>query len=259
MKILHISDLHLYTLRMPFSSIFSKRLLGQLNLWLRRRLMFNNEDTLRRLESLTQQGYDKVILTGDLTTTAQDAEFKIALNALEGLIEEGKLLLIPGNHDRYLPQSNGVYERFFRALPYMKDEFEMAEWDLGEGRILIGIEMAKPTGIIYADGEIRDSTLELLTKRLDEIKDKEIWLTGHFPILYPEGYRHSERRALRKDQRNTLLDLISRYKIRYYLHGHEHKNWVIKRDACTFINSGSFGKRGIATVIEGNEVRQISL
>ena len=257
MKILHISDLHLYTLGIPISSIFTKRLLGQANLWLRRRLMFSNEDTLRRLKALTQQGFDRVLLTGDLTTTAQDAEFKIAHDALTGLMDEGRLLLIPGNHDRYLPESKGVYERFFKALPYMQDDFEIAEWEICEGIVLIGIEMTKPASVLNADGEIRESTLQLLIKRLEELKDKEIWLAGHYPILYPEGYRFSERRTLKEAQRRILLDLISRYKIRYYLHGHEHRNWVIERDGCTFINSGSFGKKGIATVIEGNQVRQI--
>ncbi|MBN1233357.1 MAG: metallophosphoesterase [Candidatus Coatesbacteria bacterium] len=251
MRVLHISDLHFHVYDMPLNSIFTKRLAGQLNLYLRRRLKFKNNLTRERLEKIFKEDWDYIILTGDLTTTSQEKEFSLSLDILGELYEKGKLIVMPGNHDYYLKTSEGLFYKYF--LKNSSDEEKsFKKYFLYENVTLICLNMVKPNPLIYASGEMNDYTIRMLQKEMFELtcRKKEIWIAGHFPVIYPHDYRIPKRRSLPSNQRLVLESWFKAYNVRFYFHGHEHHDWIIGTNYGTsYINSGSFGKNGIATAI----------
>ena len=79
MKIAHISDLHL-------DATFKKE---------------NIKKTMHLLEYITDNKFDHIIISGDITENAETAAFELARNIFKrfGLFNSKKLSLVIGNHD----------------------------------------------------------------------------------------------------------------------------------------------------------------
>ena len=122
MRILHFSDPHVQLPRWrerALRELGPLRSLASVELWKGRgrdydgalealRQIVRDADTLRA---------DLVVCTGDLTQLAMEEEFALAQQALAPLA--GRLLCIPGNHDRYPlgGRPNRLYESYFPPRP----------------------------------------------------------------------------------------------------------------------------------------------
>jgi hypothetical protein len=97
-RILHISDIH----RASEAPTSNTTLLGKLQ----DDIFCTYEEDNKRLDSNEPQlgRPDLIVVSGDLTQCADEAEFKIALGFLEGLLplvdnKRQRVILVPGNHD----------------------------------------------------------------------------------------------------------------------------------------------------------------
>ena len=102
MRILHLSDIHVWSLAFNPLRLLGKRSVGMLELLTGRARRFR----LERLESVMAYAAaldaDHILITGDLTTTALPHEFDAAREALAPLLTvPERVTILPGNHDRY--------------------------------------------------------------------------------------------------------------------------------------------------------------
>lgn len=97
-RILHISDIH----RAPNAPTSNTTLLGKL---LDDTRYTYDEDNARLGPGEPRLGTpDLIVISGDLTQRADEAEFEVALRFLEGLLplvngDRRRIVLVPGNHD----------------------------------------------------------------------------------------------------------------------------------------------------------------
>ena len=115
MRIIQLSDVHVWRYSYNPFHLFNKRVLGTASLLAGRARSFR----LERLESVVARvkglAADHILITGDLTTTALKAEFQDAREALADLLADpSRTTVIPGNHDRYTDGS--VRFRQFEAF-----------------------------------------------------------------------------------------------------------------------------------------------
>src|SRR3954454_17617564 len=96
MRIIHVSDIHVWRYAFNPLQLFSKRLLGMGSLLVRRARKFRLERLGEVVERIASLEADHILITGDLTTTALPVEFRAARHALEPLLSDpGKITIIP--------------------------------------------------------------------------------------------------------------------------------------------------------------------
>ena len=104
MRIAHLSDLHVLALAgvSPFR-FMNKRLTGYANLRLKRKHIHRRAYVEAIATEIARSKIDHVVVTGDLTNLALEAEFEAARELLEkGLgLSPRDVSVVPGNHDLY--------------------------------------------------------------------------------------------------------------------------------------------------------------
>ena len=116
MRLIHVSDIHVWRYAFNPLQLFSKRLLGMVALLVRRARKFRLERLGEVVERVASLNPDHILITGDLTTTALPVEFRAARHALEPLLADpARVTIIPGNHDRYTvgARSRPAFEEYF--------------------------------------------------------------------------------------------------------------------------------------------------
>lgn len=225
--IAHLSDPHLAPLPRPaMRELASKRVLGYLN-WRRGRNEIHRADVLYALlDDLEQRAPDHVVVTGDLTNIALDAEFAAAAAWLERLGPPDRVTVVPGNHDAYV---KGALERGLRAWgPYLSDEREAARRPLADlfptqrrrGNIaIVGVSTAIATGPFMATGRVGGRQLVKLADDLVGLSREGFFriVLVHHPLLVTR--RHWAKRLLDAGAVRTVLAAAGAELV---LHGHMH-------------------------------------
>src|SRR5262245_61159381 len=102
MKLVHISDIHIWNWPWRPWELAGKRAAGLASLLVGRAARFPRERLAQVVERVISIEPDHVLISGDLTTTALPNEFREARQALEPILRrEGGTSIVPGNHDRY--------------------------------------------------------------------------------------------------------------------------------------------------------------
>ena len=189
MRIVVLGDLHFYQLAVWPWQLFSKRLLGQTNLWLNRRRHFKPALWPAVRDQVITRAPDALLCSGDFTTTALPGEFKTARNAWVDLVEKLKprfgSFVVPGNHDRYTYASarNRLFEE---ALGEWSSPQWPSRWMLGNQTELIGLDPTRPNRF-NASGELGDAQLAKLQAHLNEIPaEHRVFILCHYPIGTPD-------------------------------------------------------------------------
>ena len=120
----HISDLHLLALDgVRLRDWLGKRLTGGLNLLANRGGQFPLSVAHALIADLQAQEPDHLIVSGDVTNLAFEAEFRLVRETLERLsLPSERVTVVPGNHDYYTQQSAKA-DPFGRWLaPYLDGE-----------------------------------------------------------------------------------------------------------------------------------------
>ncbi len=242
MRIIHLSDIHIWRYSYNPAKLFSKRAVGILELMKGRAKNFRLErlvDVVDRVKSLQP---DHILITGDLTTTALRTEFVAARLALDELLSiPGGATVIPGNHDRYTSGSvrSKKFEQYFGmfggidGFPFLKH--------LDATTVILGLDPTRSH--ISARGFMPEEQLERATALLlgNETKDKRLIVACHYPLAAPPIY---ERELSFKRLKNAqdVVDLLIPAGPHLFCCGHVHAAWaftpvILPEQLC--LNSGA--------------------
>jgi 3',5'-cyclic AMP phosphodiesterase CpdA len=226
MRIIHISDLHFWHITLNPFRLAGKRLLGMSNLIFNRAWKFRMSTMPHIVRHVHDLSADHLLITGDLTTTALEEEFKAANKALEPLYDNRcSLTVIPGNHDRYTWRSakTRLFEKYFGRFappgqyPWLREiDYQTA---------ILGLDTARPN-LISARGTITPRQLAQAQELLDITKSgiKRLVIACHYPVVIPHGIRESPGHRL--EGAEILQAFLSRQMPHLYCHGHIHSSWT---------------------------------
>jgi 3',5'-cyclic AMP phosphodiesterase CpdA len=241
--LMHISDLHFHRLPVRAATYLSKRALGALSLLLLRRRTFPPQRQRRLVERLLELDWQHLLITGDLTQLGTAQEMALARQVLAPLLARGaeRVTVIPGNHDRYVPEpgGQGAYDAAFADFAgtnglrtvRLTEHWWLAAWD-----------SAMPRGPISAAGRVPRATLAATEAWLAALPSgAQVIVANHYPVLFPPPHRH--RRTHDLLNQDEVLDWLQGHPVRLYLHGHVHHNWVVtapgRHGQLTAVNSAS--------------------
>jgi len=242
MKLAHFSDIHVT--HFPLSGRFAvKRLAAVASYTLAgrgRHFVGSDERIAKLLEDVDAQGVDHALCTGDLTGVSTEAEFaRVAELFGPRLAQPDRYTVIPGNHDRYVAEAAGRFERHFAPLcegarfPFVKA--------LASGVTLVGVDVTRPTSVIDSSGLAGEAQLAQLQAILTDasLKQRFVVVALHYGLLRAEGQRDARNHGLRDDL--ELMALVDREDVTVdlVLHGHMHRPYVVPTKRRQTINAGS--------------------
>jgi 3',5'-cyclic AMP phosphodiesterase CpdA len=257
-RLAHISDPHFSKLTWNPSQFLSKRWLGNLNLLLTRKRAFDPESLTTLFPVFHELGVDAVLITGDLSSTSQEEEFRLAGQFIENLrSEKFKVFTLPGNHDHYIKKAyeQKLFYQFFDASyasptdPLsslsLKDDGMTAAY-FGQGWWLFALDTALATSLLSSNGYFSHELEEKLEKALKEVPEgHNVILLNHFPIFSIESQRKSLLR------REALQKILERFpKVKLFLHGHTHRHCIADLRSSSLpitLDSGSAAQKNDGT------------
>lgn len=220
--LVHIADLHFWRVTWNPLRLMNKRFLGNLNVALRRRHEFALEQAGRCADAIAATKVPFVVLTGDFTSTALEAEFEQARAFVQNLRDRGlALALVPGNHDLYTFEAQRK-RRFERYLgEFLPKEGYPCRVQLPGGVSLLLVSMVRPN-LLTSRGCVTPATIKAVAQLLEGCGETAL-VAGHYPILTdPSGRRVAWDRRLGNAE--SLRELLRRSGRRIlYLCGHEHR------------------------------------
>lgn len=236
MRLAHFSDIHLSLppLRTPARELRLKRVASAFSYYLNgRSWRFANGPAriAALLADIDAQQPDHVLCTGDLTASSLDEELA-GVAALFGQRSPERFTVIPGNHDRYVRQASGAFERYFgaRTYPFMKK--------LG-GVVLLGIDAARPTGLTDSSGSCGDNQRAALREALASLRGEFVILALHYGLLREGGGRDKRTHGLRDDRELIALLDDPALPLDLVLHGHMHMPYMVRTQRRQVICAGS--------------------
>ena len=235
LRIAHISDLHVLDLAgTRWHQFLNKRLAGVVNLVGPRRGAHPVALAETLADRLAQPDIDHVILTGDVTNLALDAEFRRARSVIERLGPPARVTIVPGNHDLYTRGAlhQARFEKWFGD--YLVDDADEGHAPGARGRLhypfarspaphvrIYGLSSAVPTPPFLALGHVGRAQIErLLRLRAAEPSDVRvrIALVHHNLHTDPRPFEFLaafvDRRAFARAMHAIGASVV--------LHGHTH-------------------------------------
>ncbi len=232
----HISDFHCpFPVRVRAGEVLNKRILGLMNLRLRRQRLHRPDTLSTLLLHLAAQQPDFTAVTGDLVNLGLDEEFRIMADLLASSgLDPARTAIVPGNHDRYVAAAQGALERHLAAWlpePLPREGYPQV-WTAGP-LDLVGISSAVPRSFLRSAGRIGSPQIERLTALLDRLPREGrslVVLCHHPPFRYARPLKQLE--AGLEDIGPFLAPLAGRSAL--VLSGHTHRfshRWIgSKRD-----------------------------
>jgi len=184
------------------------------------------------LDALREVGVDHLLVTGDLTLSAEPREFERAAELLKPWAEAGKLTVVPGNHDVWTEDSVDT-GRFLRAIgPDGKGMRRPAPTyphvvPLGADVVLVALDSARWGEDPHATAgrlgaEQLKSARELC--REHEKAGKATLLAFHHHVLLPPERIPSDVHVARMplSDADQVIRLVADLPVAAVLHGHRH-------------------------------------
>lgn len=245
MRIAHISDLHVLALEgaVPFR-LFNKRATGYANLRFNRKHTHKSELVRAIAAHLGASKVDHVIISGDVSNLALEAEFEAVRAVLDddlGL-PPGAVTIVPGNHDVYTrgAEKSRRFARFFE--PYLASDLPEYRTEQPGGMFPI-VKLAGPVAVIglssalarppfVASGRLGHDQLRALGEILacPDVRDKLPIIVLHHPVHNPPAWLKSRLEGLADAAR--LQQLVLPLPRGLFLHGHLHRR--IRRRIATY-------------------------
>ncbi|MEL6346693.1 MAG: metallophosphoesterase [Myxococcota bacterium] len=224
MKIVHLTDLHIQTAP-RLHELFGKRLIGSANLYLLgRKQKFNLTVQQAAIDATLKEDPDIVVITGDLTAQALDAEFQLARDLLDPILDGYPTVLIPGNHDTYVrePVPGQRMRAFFadwmgEGMPYLHQFDEV-------GFLTVETCRAHP----LSSGYTPPTQLAQARALLDAADATFIFLCLHYPLRGRRGEPYGPATRALSNARQVEDELLMKTaRINAILHGHEHHGYRV--------------------------------
>lgn len=258
MRFLHFSDIHLEQGFREVSSLkfMNKRLVGWMNLRLRRAKHYR--DAPAKVQALAElvkaEGIDVALCSGDYTALGTEPEIVYAREAIEPIREAAQgFVTVPGNHDVYLPDALGVFERHFDDLLHtdlpelVRDEVWPQVRLFGDHVAVITVNSARPNPpIMRSSGRIPDVQLEGLADALvhPEVQGRFVFVMTHYAPRLKSGRPDTPSHGL--ENADALLAACGSVPRGAIVHGHVHKCYsvTVPQTPMTLFNSGSTTQAG---------------
>lgn len=217
----HLSDPHIPPLPQPApATLIGKRITGYLN-WRLRRGAHHSRAVLDALTAdLLAQSPDHIAVTGDLAILALEQEFPQGRAFLERLGSGRDVSVIPGNHDAYVRDTDGLYLSAWREylagdasgeapFPYLRRCGPLA---------LIGLSSAVPTPPFFASGRIGSAQMDRFAVLLEQLPREQCFRV----ILLQHPPAGKRPWAKRLEDAAAFRDVIARLGAELILSGHDH-------------------------------------
>lgn len=238
MRILHFSDVHVDVpaSAVPMRDWLSKRLVGGLNHALRRRRHFAQAKT--KLAALArfaeEERVDLALGTGDFTILGTEPELEAAASAVRPLASRPRgLIVLPGNHDLYLPDGvrDGRFGKHFDAwmgsdCPDLGPDEGWPRVRLFEDCAVVCVASARPNPEPWrSSGRVPDAQLAGLRRILVDprLNDRFVIVATHYAPRKESGQPDSPLHGL--ENADALLDALSAIQRGCLLHGHIHHRY----------------------------------
>lgn len=231
LRLIHLSDIHVWRYAFNPVQLCSKRLFGMGSLLVRRARGFRLERLGEVVARVSALEADHILITGDLTTTALPVEFRAARHALDPLLgDPSRVTILPGNHDRYTfaAHRDRIFEQFFGAFAPGTDYPWLRKLD-GETAIL-GLDPTRAG--VSARGLMPGDQLEraqgLLSAEGREIG--RLIVACHYPLEAPREYRRdlTAKRLIHAERVARWLETVGPH---LYCCGHVHAAWAFSPES----------------------------
>lgn len=228
MRILHLSDIHVWRLAFNPLRLLNKRSVGFFELLTGRARRFR----LERLDEVVAyaQGLqpDHVLITGDLTTTALGSEFRAARRELEPLLSDPeRATVLPGNHDRYTLGSvrYKTFEATFGGFapqgsyPWLRP--------LDDETAILGLDPTRSH--LTARGLLPPAQLTAAEALVDDpaSRPRRLIVACHYPLAAPAGYER-ELEFKRMTNAADVRAWLSGIGPHLFCCGHVHAAWAFR-------------------------------
>jgi putative phosphoesterase len=198
MKIAHISDIHC-----NYSSDFNEKIFD------------------KAVKLLNKYEVDIVFISGDLTTEGLLPEYELAKEKLKQI--NGKLVVVPGNHDE---RNLGwrLFPEFFGDTDFIH-KFD----DIN----LLGLASSEPDKDGGRLGRKRHKLIEQSIKN----DEKKTFIGFHHHVL---PVPNSGRETNIIEDAGETLNIILKNEVPLVLMGHRHVPWAVKIHKTLLVNAGTF-------------------
>jgi 3',5'-cyclic AMP phosphodiesterase CpdA len=227
MRVIHLSDIHVWRYTWDPRRLMSIRAVGMMDLLLGRARRFQLGRMKAVVERILELDADHILITGDVTTTALPSEFREAKRLLAPLLTDPeRVSIVPGNHDRTTTRSftSRRFEATFGA--YMPSlEFPWLRW-LDDSTAILGLDPTRPHHA--ALGKLPSDQLQKARAMTsDQARFKRLIVACHYPVAAPFPYQRElyNKRLRNEDQVRSWLAGIGRH---IYCCGHVHAAWVFQ-------------------------------
>jgi 3',5'-cyclic AMP phosphodiesterase CpdA len=226
LRIIQLSDVHIWRYSYNPLHLFNKRVVGTASLLAGRARKFRLErldSVVARIKSLDA---DHILITGDLTTTALPAEFRDAREALTDLLADtNRATVIPGNHDRYTDGS--VRYRQFEAHFGAFAPSENFPWlrFLDRDTAILGLDPTRAH--ISARGYLPPTQLAMARDILADpgTRPRRLIVASHYPVIAPPTYA-SELKHKKMKNDLEVAEWLATLGPHLYCCGHVHAAWA---------------------------------
>ena len=250
--LVHFSDVHILALKGAYcQELFVKRIYGFFSKFTSNKGIIDYNRVFRHVaKEFSRIRPDRIVFTGDLTHLSLTEEFIQGKNWLDKLQKYAKILLVPGNHDQYIPAAaeSGlrILEHYMNACPaaeYADNRSCFPSIVLDHPIALIGLNTSIACPPFFAYGKIGEAQLTRLELLLERLSRKEVFkiLVMHHP---PNNKDISRRKGLLDAE--GLLAVLKKYPVHMILHGHTHKQSIHSLDSSRAIKV--FGASAISAL-----------
>ncbi len=226
MRIVHLSDIHVWRYAFNPLKLLNKRAIGMAGLVLRRARKFRLERMRMVIDRVQSVAADHVLITGDLTTTALPEEFEFARESLAPLLADPeRATIIAGNHDRYTTAS--MRERQFEAWFGAFAPANHCPWlrYLDPSTAILGLDATRSH--ISATGRVPEAQLAEARALIADpsTRPSRLIVACHYPLAAPPAYA-SDLAHKRMKNAAEVSDWLARVGPHVYCCGHVHAAWA---------------------------------
>lgn len=187
-RIIHFSDPHAGGPAEDLLAYLDKRWVGVFNYNFRRKFQHDLSTMERLVSNILTEPPDLVVCTGDITSTGQPGEFRLAVDILRVLVEAGiPMIYMPGNHDCYV-RNRKCRRALADAFKFLNTFFGLEFADLPlkiryRGIDLLLVNESWPTNLLSSCGYLRPDSRDFVVKECSEPKNSPRILVAHYPLI----------------------------------------------------------------------------
>ncbi|WP_165226456.1 metallophosphoesterase family protein [Aquisphaera insulae] len=244
LRLIHLSDIHVWRYTWNARRLFGLRILGVMELLMGRARRFPMDRLDAVVDRVRSLDPDHILITGDLTTTALPSEFQQARRLLAPILgDRERVTMIPGNHDRTTRRS--YFTRRFEAAfgEFMPSTTFPWIRRLDDETGILGMDATRwhwhfsPRGYL-PEGQL--AAARALTADPANLPRRLI-VACHYPVAAPPLYR-VELALKRLENEQAVRDWLKTIGPHLYCCGHVHAAWAIRPEEIPnqlCLNSGS--------------------